>query len=43
VSGHPNAIQGGTVNRSGNDGTITRFGWKAQNKCVFPMRVRNRA
>jgi CxxC motif-containing protein (DUF1111 family) len=22
----------GAVNRSGNDGTITRFGWKAQNK-----------
>jgi CxxC motif-containing protein (DUF1111 family) len=22
----------GTFNRSGNDGTITRFGWKAQNK-----------
>ena len=26
VSGHPN--------RSGNDGTITRFGWKAQNKSL---------
>lgn len=26
ISGHPN--------RSGNDGTITRFGWKAQNKSV---------
>ena len=25
---------GGTPNRSGNDGTITRFGWKAQNKSV---------
>jgi len=24
----------GTLNRSGNDGTITRFGWKAQNKSV---------
>ena len=35
VSGHPNAIQGGTVNRSGNDGTITRFGWKAQNKSLL--------
>jgi CxxC motif-containing protein (DUF1111 family) len=23
---------GGTFNRSGNDGSITRFGWKAQNK-----------
>jgi len=27
VSGHPN--------RSGNDGTITRFGWKAQNKSLL--------
>lgn len=26
IAGHPN--------RSGNDGTITRFGWKAQNKSV---------
>jgi CxxC motif-containing protein (DUF1111 family) len=26
ISGHPNI--------SGNDGTITRFGWKAQNKSV---------
>lgn len=25
---------GGTFNRSGNDGTITKFGWKAQNKSV---------
>jgi hypothetical protein len=24
----------GVVNRSGNDGTITRFGWKAQNKSL---------
>jgi CxxC motif-containing protein (DUF1111 family) len=24
----------GTPNRSGNDGTITRFGWKAQNKSI---------
>jgi len=24
----------GAVNRSGNDGTITRFGWKAQNKSL---------
>jgi CxxC motif-containing protein (DUF1111 family) len=24
----------GQVNRSGNDGTITRFGWKAQNKAL---------
>ena len=35
VSGHPNSIQGGNVNRSGNDGTITRFGWKAQNKSLL--------
>jgi CxxC motif-containing protein (DUF1111 family) len=35
VGGHPNAIQGGTVNRSANDGTITRFGWKAQNKSLL--------
>ena len=25
----------GLVNRSGNDGTITRFGWKAQNKSLL--------
>src|SRR6266853_1156722 len=25
---------GGMPNRSGNDGTITRFGWKAQNKSL---------
>jgi CxxC motif-containing protein (DUF1111 family) len=25
---------GGYVNRNGNDGTITRFGWKAQNKSL---------
>ena len=35
VAGHPNAVQGGTVNRSANDGTITRFGWKAQNKSLL--------
>ncbi|HYC10790.1 MAG TPA: di-heme oxidoredictase family protein [Steroidobacteraceae bacterium] len=35
VHGHPNAVQGGTVNRSANDGTITRFGWKAQNKSLL--------
>lgn len=27
IAGHPN--------RSGNDGTITRFGWKAQNKSIL--------
>jgi CxxC motif-containing protein (DUF1111 family) len=35
VRGHVNAIQGGNVNRSANDGTITRFGWKAQNKSLL--------
>jgi CxxC motif-containing protein (DUF1111 family) len=35
VAGHVNAIQGGNVNRSANDGTITRFGWKAQNKSLL--------
>jgi len=35
VLGHPNSVQGGTVNRSANDGTITRFGWKAQNKSLL--------
>jgi CxxC motif-containing protein (DUF1111 family) len=25
----------GSVNRNGNDGTITRFGWKAQNKSLL--------
>ena len=25
---------GGRPNRSGNDGTITRFGWKGQNKSI---------
>jgi CxxC motif-containing protein (DUF1111 family) len=35
VHGHANAILGGTVNLSANDGTITRFGWKAQNKSLL--------
>jgi CxxC motif-containing protein (DUF1111 family) len=35
VGGHPNAHLGGNVNRSANDGTITRFGWKAQNKSLL--------
>ncbi|MGH8265219.1 MAG: di-heme oxidoredictase family protein [Steroidobacterales bacterium] len=26
---------GGHLNRSGNDGTVTRFGWKAQNKSLM--------
>ena len=35
ISGHANAHLSGNVNRSGNDGTITRFGWKAQNKSLL--------
>ncbi len=35
ISGHPNAILSGNVNRSANDGTISRFGWKAQNKSLL--------
>ena len=35
IGGHPNAHISGTANRSGNDGTITRFGWKAQNKSLM--------
>jgi CxxC motif-containing protein (DUF1111 family) len=35
VWGHPNAHLAGTINRSANDGTITRFGWKAQNKSLL--------
>ncbi len=35
ISGHPNAHISGTANRSANDGTITRFGWKAQNKSLL--------
>ncbi len=35
ISGHPNSIIGGNVNLSANDGTITRFGWKAQNKSLL--------
>jgi len=29
------AIQNVVVNRSPNDGTVTRFGWKAQNKSLY--------
>src|ERR1043166_5844886 len=32
--GHPNVISG-IPNHNGNDGTITRFGWKAQNKSLL--------
>ncbi|MBV8211422.1 MAG: hypothetical protein JO133_15310 [Burkholderiaceae bacterium] len=35
IHGHANAILSGNFNRSGNDGTITRFGWKAQNKSLL--------
>jgi CxxC motif-containing protein (DUF1111 family) len=35
ISGHANAHLSGNVNLSGNDGTITRFGWKAQNKSLL--------
>ncbi len=30
-----NGIASGVFNRSGNDGTITKFGWKAQNKSLL--------
>jgi CxxC motif-containing protein (DUF1111 family) len=34
-AGAKNALGiGGTLNTSGNDGTVTRFGWKAQNKSL---------
>jgi CxxC motif-containing protein (DUF1111 family) len=35
IGGHPNANLGGNANFSGNDGTITRYGWKAQNKSLL--------
>src|SRR6266513_1769893 len=35
ILGHPNAHLSGNANRSANDGTITRFGWKAQNKSLL--------
>src|SRR5580700_7312685 len=35
ISGHPNAFLAGNANFSANDGTITRFGWKAQNKSLL--------
>jgi CxxC motif-containing protein (DUF1111 family) len=35
VQGHANAILGGNTNLSANDGTITRYGWKAQNKSLL--------
>jgi CxxC motif-containing protein (DUF1111 family) len=35
IHGHANAFLSGNVNRSANDGTISRFGWKAQNKSLL--------
>ena len=35
VHGHANAILEGNVNLSANDGSVTRFGWKAQNKSLL--------
>ena len=35
VRGHANAFLGGNMNLSANDGTVTRFGWKAQNKSLL--------
>ena len=35
ISGHANAHLSANVNLSANDGTITRFGWKAQNKSLL--------
>jgi CxxC motif-containing protein (DUF1111 family) len=35
ISGHANAHLSGNTNISANDGTITRFGWKAQNKSLL--------
>src|ERR1700688_2988847 len=35
ISGRPNAHLSGNANHSANDGTITRFGWKAQNKSLL--------
>jgi CxxC motif-containing protein (DUF1111 family) len=35
IRGRPNSIISGTTNQSGNDGTITRFGWKSQNKSLL--------
>jgi hypothetical protein len=35
IYGHVNAHLSGNTNISANDGTITRFGWKAQNKSLL--------
>jgi CxxC motif-containing protein (DUF1111 family) len=34
IRGRPNTSTSGRPNTSGNDGTITRFGWKGQNKSL---------
>jgi len=39
IGGHPNRVLhdgviNGAANTNGNDGTVTRFGWKAQNKSL---------
>jgi CxxC motif-containing protein (DUF1111 family) len=37
IGGRPHLLRmdSGTANRNGNDGTIARFGWKAQNKSLL--------
>jgi len=36
IGGRPNRLRPtGAPNASGNDGTITKFGWKAQNKSLL--------
>ncbi len=36
IAGRPNfTLPSGNPNRNGNDGTIARFGWKAQNKSIL--------
>jgi len=35
IHGRPHRILSGDPNRNGNDGTIARFGWKAQNKSLL--------
>jgi hypothetical protein len=34
---------GGVLNTSGNDGTVTRFGWKAQNKSLVKLTTWSKA
>lgn len=35
IQGRPNYPVSGRTNRNGNDGTISRFGWKAQNQSLL--------